>query len=246
MSYNEQLDLKKEESTTKIFAELPPKPPKAPGKRVITIPGKLLPPTPRRLVCERLPELPKKPHDIYIERWLPMKDMKRKIILNPKPDDPISCNCEIKNLIVDWDRKESKIKNVITNLGIEKTDPIEYVDRYGETLITPDNLPEIVNELRKEQNNEIVLASDQNFNYYMELEGDIDAFEFIDDFKKEELGDLKAYLKDIISEEKLKKKSKQQITLTETKENDDFQNKFPMVDKIFKFTESDILGNKQQ
>ena len=56
---------------------------------MITIPGRLLSPPPRKVVIEKLPELPAKPQDIILERWLPYKDVNRKIILNPKPADPV-------------------------------------------------------------------------------------------------------------------------------------------------------------
>ena len=48
------------------------------------IPSSLLPP--RRVVIERLPEQPTKPQDVCIERWLPFKDVKRKITLRPRPN----------------------------------------------------------------------------------------------------------------------------------------------------------------
>ena len=46
---------------TLVFRENPPERPEPPNCQVFTIPGTLLPPPPRKLVVERLPELPAKP-----------------------------------------------------------------------------------------------------------------------------------------------------------------------------------------
>lgn len=72
-----------------IIRELPPEPPLPPPKKIITIAGKMLPPPPRKLIIEKLPEMPDKRPDIILERWLPYKDVPRKITLVPKPTSEI-------------------------------------------------------------------------------------------------------------------------------------------------------------
>lgn len=192
-----------------FLCELPPRAPRAPGTKIIQIPGRLLPPPPRRLICERLPELPKKPQNVYIERWLPHKDRKRRVVLKPKPSDPTQCRCKIRNIIVSWDKINiGSVKNVIKNMGVEKTDPVDYVTTYGPSLVSNAEFPEIVNEIRREQEDNVVLASEQNVKYYMELEGDIQGIVLIDDLEKEGLGDFKQYLKDLINEFKPPKMTK--------------------------------------
>ena len=48
----------------------------------------MLPPPPRKVVIERLPEMPDKLPKVHVERWLPFKDVKRRVKLMPKPKDP--------------------------------------------------------------------------------------------------------------------------------------------------------------
>lgn len=122
--------------------------------------------------------MPTKPQDVILERWLPYKDQKRKIILNPKPDDPIQLIP--KNIIVEWKRIEcSSIKTDIKNLGVEKADPVKYAETYGESLVAAYEMPEIVNEVKRKH--DIPLAADKiNHKYYMELEGDIHALKLFD------------------------------------------------------------------
>ena len=63
-------------------------------------------------------------------------------------------------------------------MGIEKTDPASYVIAHGANLITQAQMPEIAEQVKKEQN--IPLAADHTAPYYMELEGDIHALELFD------------------------------------------------------------------
>ena len=56
--------------------------------KIITLPGSMLPPPPRKVVIERLPEMPDKLPKVHVERWLPFKDVKRRVKLMPKPKDP--------------------------------------------------------------------------------------------------------------------------------------------------------------
>jgi hypothetical protein len=48
-----------------------------------------LPPPPRKVVIERLPPLPCKPQAIIAERWLPYTAVKRRVIFQGAPPDPI-------------------------------------------------------------------------------------------------------------------------------------------------------------
>ena len=86
-----QIPCKPVEPETLIIREAPPQQPIPPYEKIITIQGNFLPPPPRKVIIERLPEIPAKPQDIVLERWLPFKDEKRKIKLNPKPADPVQC-----------------------------------------------------------------------------------------------------------------------------------------------------------
>ena len=161
-----------------VVREVPPTPPIPPSEKSITIPGELLPPPARKVVIERLPELPDKPQDVHIERWLPFKDIKRQIILNPKPSDPVQC--KPRNLIVNWEKRNCcHINTDIINLGVEKTDPLVYLQTHGASLTHETQMPEICDEVKREHG--IPLAVDQCENsFYKELEGDIHALKLID------------------------------------------------------------------
>ena len=87
-----------------VVREAPPQPPPAVGRKVITISGKKIPPPPRKVIIERLPQLPCKPQSIIIERWLPYKQIKRKVIY-AKTSDAHSDSLVVKpkNIIVQWE-----------------------------------------------------------------------------------------------------------------------------------------------
>ena len=79
--------------------EPPPAPPRL-GQKVITISGKRLPPPPRKVVIERLPQLPAKPPNVLIERWLPYKQAKRRVIYRPVDESRQPVFVKPKNVIV--------------------------------------------------------------------------------------------------------------------------------------------------
>ncbi len=149
-----------------------------------------MPPPARKLIIERLPEQPDKPQDVHIERWLPFKDIKRKVILNPKPADPVVC--KPRNIIVSWEKmKCSKVNTEFKNAGVEKADPKIYMAKHGrKNLKAVNEMPSIVNEVQKHHN--IELAANHKKPYYMELEGDLHALSMID-LDKEGLGEYKSF-----------------------------------------------------
>jgi len=55
---------------TLIVREHPPAPPQSFPTKIITIPGKVYEPPPRKVIIEKLAPLPAKPQSIVIERWL--------------------------------------------------------------------------------------------------------------------------------------------------------------------------------
>lgn len=167
-----------EEPEPLVLREAPPVPPDPPSEKVITIPGRMLSPPPRKVVIEKLPELPAKPQDIILERWLPYKDVNRKIILNPKPADPVQL--KPKNVIVEWEKINcGNVNTEIRHLGVEKADPIVYAQTYGPSLKSSNQLPPIADEVK--QVDGVALAAEANNNkYFMGLEGDIHALGLID------------------------------------------------------------------
>ena len=155
-----------------------------------------MPPPARKLIIERLPETPDKPQDVHIERWLPFKDIRRKVILNPKPADPVAC--KPRNIIVSWEKmKCCKVNTEIKNTGVEKTDPKSYIEKHGRKALKANHeMPDIVHEVQKQHN--VSLAANHKKPYYMELEGDVHALGMID-LEKEGLGEYKSFFERYLS-----------------------------------------------
>lgn len=128
---------------------------------------------------------------MIIERWLEYQDLNRQIILNPRPDDPVTCLP--KNLILNWQKRDcTEIKTNIKNLGIETVDPDEYAQKYGPSLVSAVELPEIASQAKTEHG--YLLAADFKPKYFNSLEGDVHALNMID-LDKEGLSEYK-YLVD--------------------------------------------------
>lgn len=137
----------------------------------------MLPPPPRKVIIEKLPEMPDPPQNVFIERWLPFKDVKRKITLKPKPSNPKQC--KPKNIIVNWSIIPCcQVRQDIKDLGTEKTDPEEYVKLYGDSLIPSDQLPEIADKVNEQHGKP--LAANNSTKYFSALEGDLHALKLIE------------------------------------------------------------------
>jgi hypothetical protein len=83
-----------------VYREAPPRPPSVFENKVVRIEGRALPPQPRRLVVEKFQAEPQKPAPIIIERWLPYKPRKVKVIYQrvqaPEPCPCNTCNtCQV-------------------------------------------------------------------------------------------------------------------------------------------------------
>lgn len=84
-----QVPEQKQEPESEVFyREVPPKPPKKVEKLIVKIPGKRLPPPPRKVIIEIVPEIPEGPPPILLERWLTPKPVKRRVIFERSPVIP--------------------------------------------------------------------------------------------------------------------------------------------------------------
>ena len=166
-----------------IIREAPPTPPAPVGRQLISIGGKRIPAPPRKVVIERLAKLPAKPQSVLIERWLPYDEVKRKVIFERAPADPVVPNPS--NVIVEWDAPNVNIKREFRYLGVIKADPNEYTKYFGATLKQPKDLPEFVREIKNPDG--VILAADYQPPKKPELEGDLHALDFIDLSKEEDL-----------------------------------------------------------
>jgi hypothetical protein len=173
-----------------VVREAPPRPPAAVGQKVITISGKRLPPPPRKVVIERLAPLPSKPQAIMVERWLPYGQSKRKVIFQKNTvADPVIA--KPRNIIVQWDVPEVQIKKDFKDLGVIRANPVEYVERYGASLVTHLELPQFVTEIRPPVG--VTLAAEFVAPSLIDLEGDVEALRLID-LDQEGLAEYRAYL----------------------------------------------------
>lgn len=171
-----------------IIREAPPQAPQPIGRKLITISGKRIPPAPRKVVIERFAPLPAKPQSVLIERWLPYNEVKRRVIFQSAPPDPIVV--KPRNTIVQWEAPKVEIRKDFKYLGIVKANPADYVQRYGNTLKASHDLPEFVFDIKSPDG--IVLASEYKSSGIHELEGDLHALKLIN-LESEGLGAYKNY-----------------------------------------------------
>jgi hypothetical protein len=92
-----------------------------------------------------MPPLPPKPQSIIVERWLPYKQQKRRVIYQKAP--PVQAPTPQKNLIIQWEGTQARVVKEFRNLGIIKADPNTYVQQYGPQLRPTQGLPDFVKGL---------------------------------------------------------------------------------------------------
>ena len=159
-----------------IFREQPPKPPVQLPPKFITIPGKVLPPPPRQVIVERLPQLPPKPRDIIIERWLAYDRRTRNVVFKPAP--PLIPLPAPKNVLIQWDSPDVVVSRQNTYLGVNIADPAYYTSVFGANLTDPYQLPAEVNQFQPPVGER--LAVNSNPNEVPRLVGDVDALGLVD------------------------------------------------------------------
>lgn len=174
-----------------VYREAPPAAPPQVGKKIIRISGKRLPAPPRKVVIERLAPLPSKPQSILVERWLPYNEVKRRVIFQKSNEtDPVIVNP--RNVIVQWEAPETETIQEFKYLGVINANPVDYVQRYSESLKTSNELPDFITNIKAPEG--LVLAADVKKTVPYELEGDIEALKLVD-LDKEGLAEYKNYLK---------------------------------------------------
>lgn len=145
---------------------------------------------------EKLIEYSYKPIDVILGGCLKLNKVTSKIILNPKPEDPEPPRP--KNLIIEWEKMRCVVKERITDLGVEKCDPKDYIEKFGPDLIQPEEMPDIANKaavVAVEKHGK-KLAAQNSGKYFNELEGDLHALTLID-LDKEGLSEYKYLLENL-------------------------------------------------
>lgn len=176
-----------------VIREAPPQAPGQVGRKVITISGKRLPPPPRKVIIERLAPLPAKPQSVIIERWLPYAQTKRRVIFQRSAQvDPVIV--KPRNVIVQWEAPRVNIRREIKYLGVIRANPAEYVQRYGTSLKSSNEMPDYVANIKTPEG--LVLAANYRYNNIHELEGDLQALRLID-LDREGLAEYRSYLSNL-------------------------------------------------
>ena len=108
-----------------VLREKPPaSPPIIPAKHV-HIPGKVLAPPPRQVIVERLPQMPPKPQDIIVERWLGYQRRTRNV--NFRPAAPIVPLSTPKNILIQWESPQVDVRQDFQYVGVRHADPRQYL-----------------------------------------------------------------------------------------------------------------------
>ena len=82
---------------------------------------------------------------IIVERWLPYKQQKRRVIYQKAA--PAPAPAPQKNLIIQWEGTQARVVKEFRNLGIIKADPNTYVQQYGTQLRPTQGLPDFIKGL---------------------------------------------------------------------------------------------------
>lgn len=137
------------------------------------------------MVVERLAPLPSKPQAIIAERWMPYKEVKRRVIFKPAPPDPIIV--KPRNVVVQWTSPNVTVKPAVRYLGVVKANPTAYINKYHRQLKLANEFPQCILDIKPPDG--LVLAADSpNSEYVHELEGEVEALKLID-MEREGLSD---------------------------------------------------------
>ena len=112
-----------------------------------------------------------------------------------KSTAPVPAVANPRNVVIQWEAPEVKVRKEIKYLGVIKANPFEYVKRYGVILKTADQMPQYVKDIQTPS--EIgVLAADYNVSNVPQLEGELEGFKFVD-LDKEGMSEYKAQLNNL-------------------------------------------------
>lgn len=121
---------------TVVYREAPPPKPVVPGELYIEVNGEKSVPS-RRVIVEKMTNLPAPPPNVIIEKWLPYPAQQRRVIYK-------KCQCNgawseqhynKRNLIIEWlPTDKVNVTKKCVELGVVPTDPDEYMRLYGESI----------------------------------------------------------------------------------------------------------------
>ena len=158
-----------------VVRERPPKPPAPIAPRNITIPGKVIPPPPRKVIVERLPQIPAKPQDIIIERWLGYQRRTRNV--NFQPAAALIPAAAPKNVLIQWDSPDVDVRQAFHFLGVQQADPAAYLAQHGALLSDASQLPKEVAQFATPEGE--TLAVNSNSDQLPALVGNVSALNLV-------------------------------------------------------------------
>jgi hypothetical protein len=123
-----------------VYREQPPRRPCPIPEQVVEVEGAPIAPPARRVVFEKFSNLPQKPQNVLIEKWLPYRPQRRRVVFQrscrPTPPNP-------RNTIIEWEAPDVEVEKVCRELGVVDADPEEYVRRYGPELKRREDIPNL-------------------------------------------------------------------------------------------------------
>ena len=122
-----------------VYREAPPAPPPRVPEQVIEIKGRCGAISPRRVIIERMGNLPPRPRDIIVEKWLPYRQQKRRVVHQRGGENHRALVPH--NLIIEWSAPDVEVSQQCRDLGVHPADPQDYIRRHGDTLKQSHDLP---------------------------------------------------------------------------------------------------------
>ncbi len=179
-----------------LIHEQPPTQPKIYDRQVVTIPGKIVGPAPRKVIIEHMPPIPAKPQQIIVEKWLPYETPKRRIVYE-KASFKAAPIEKVKNLEIYWEKPDTVIKKNITDLTVIEADPRTHklepdthvldsseMPKFASDWNFISKLPVTSNQVKHELERLNLTSTSDHLGLYNnrteELEGDIEALDLID------------------------------------------------------------------
>lgn len=172
-----------------VLREAPPQPPARIPDQLVQVPGRVLAPPARKVVVERLPPIPPKPQQIFLEKWLPFKQQKRRVVYQQPDPDCVLPNP--RNLVIQWEAPEVEVTRDYRNLGTQLANPEDYVRRFGSELLRHEEFKQAATRIGAPDN---VTVSDSHRELGLpELEGQVEALSLVD-ISRSELASYAQYL----------------------------------------------------
>jgi hypothetical protein len=91
---------------------------------------------------ERMPDMPPKPQNIIVERWLPYRIPKRRVIHQRSPSaHSFAAPLIPRNLIIEWEAPDVEVMQQYRELGLVDASPDEYMRRFSDEVVRAEELP---------------------------------------------------------------------------------------------------------